>query len=295
MGSIVAHGGAKWAIARRTLRPPLPPAGAGRGRPGPGHDRRGARRGPDPPWPARDRRRRLGRAHPHDDRPDRAPVAPPRAAGAPRPGHRAPGPAGQPGRGQRRGGGAGAVPVYRLEVTGRVARPLSLDLKDLRALPAHGTVLPIACVEGWSYSAPWSGVRIRDLLAMAGAEPDRTILIESLEPQGAYRTSTLNAEPGGRPRHPAGAVTRRRDPRPRPRFPVPPHRPQPARRPADQVGQPGGRAVRPGAPRSASRFWITAAIGWARDRVGRHRHLLPQPRHPPGQPGPVRRRRRPAA
>ena len=30
-------------------------------------------------------------------------------------------------------------------------------------------------------------------LELAGAEPDRTILIESLEPQGAYRTSTLNS------------------------------------------------------------------------------------------------------
>ena len=84
-------------------------------------------------------------------------------------------------------------PAYRLEISGRVARPMSLTLDQLRALPAHDTVLPIACVEGWSYSAPWSGVRVRDLLDMAGAEPDRTILLESLEPQGAYRTSTLNA------------------------------------------------------------------------------------------------------
>jgi DMSO/TMAO reductase YedYZ molybdopterin-dependent catalytic subunit len=88
-------------------------------------------------------------------------------------------------------------PFYRLEVTGRVARPLALDLDALRALPAHDTVLPIACVEGWSYSAPWSGVRVRDLLAMAGAEPDRTILVESLEPHGAYRTSTLNPDQAG--------------------------------------------------------------------------------------------------
>lgn len=84
-------------------------------------------------------------------------------------------------------------PAYRLEISGRVARPMSLTLDQLRALPAHDTVLPIACVEGWSYSAPWSGVRVRDLLDMAGAEPDRTILLESLEPQGAYRTSTLNS------------------------------------------------------------------------------------------------------
>ena len=84
-------------------------------------------------------------------------------------------------------------PAYRLEVSGRVRRPLSLTVDELLALPAHDTVLPIACVEGWSYSAPWRGVRVRDLLAMAGADPDRTILLESLEPRGAYRTSTLNS------------------------------------------------------------------------------------------------------
>ena len=87
-----------------------------------------------------------------------------------------------------------ASPAYRLEVTGRVARPLALTVDQLLAIPATDTVLPIACVEGWSYSAPWRGVRIRDLLAMAGAEDDRTILVESLEPRGAYRTSTLNPE-----------------------------------------------------------------------------------------------------
>ena len=83
-------------------------------------------------------------------------------------------------------------PDYRLAVGGRVATPLSLDHAQLLALPAHAASLPIACVEGWSYSAAWSGVRVRDLLAMAGAAPDRTVLIESLEPNGAYRTSTLN-------------------------------------------------------------------------------------------------------
>ena len=83
-------------------------------------------------------------------------------------------------------------PDYRLAVGGRVATPLSLDHAQLLALPAHAATLPIACVEGWSYSAGWSGVRVRDLLAMAGAAPGRTVLVESLEPNGAYRTSTLN-------------------------------------------------------------------------------------------------------
>ena len=82
---------------------------------------------------------------------------------------------------------------YRLTVSGRVAAPLSLTLGELAALPTHEAELPIACVEGWSYSARWRGVRVADLLARAGAAPDRTVRLESLEAGGPYRTSTLNA------------------------------------------------------------------------------------------------------
>jgi hypothetical protein len=82
---------------------------------------------------------------------------------------------------------------YRLTVTGRVSTPLSLSLDDLGAFPTQEAHLPIACVEGWSYSARWRGVRVADLLAAAGAEANRTVRLESLEANGAYRTSTLNS------------------------------------------------------------------------------------------------------
>ena len=55
--------------------------------------------------------------------------------------------------------------AYRLVVDGAVARPLSLTLADLRAMPQREAVLPIACVEGWSASARWRGIPVRDLLA----------------------------------------------------------------------------------------------------------------------------------
>ncbi len=84
-------------------------------------------------------------------------------------------------------------PEFRLTVKGRgVTRPLSLTLADLRAMPQHEAVLPIACVEGWSSTATWSGVRVRDLLELAGAKKGSTVRVESLQPRGAYRASTLN-------------------------------------------------------------------------------------------------------
>jgi hypothetical protein len=192
MGSIVAHAGAKWAIARQTLRRPSrrpaladadPVLGTTAEGAGDGLTRRGllatvaAASGVltlttigQTVRPLR----RLGLLAPRD--PDTGPQGRPVNRGA---------------------ANAGVIelaqsPTYRLEVTGRVARPMAFTLDQLQSLPTHDAVLPIACVEGWSFSASWSGVRIRDLLAMAGAEPDRTILIESLEPRGAYRTSTLN-------------------------------------------------------------------------------------------------------
>jgi hypothetical protein len=96
-------------------------------------------------------------------------------------------------------GGAGVVklardPAYRLQVEGNVRRPLSLSLDELSALPQHVAELPIACVEGWSRSARWRGVRVRDLLATAGAgATEAGVDVESLQRSGRYRRSTLNS------------------------------------------------------------------------------------------------------
>ncbi|HYT38251.1 MAG TPA: molybdopterin-dependent oxidoreductase [Acidimicrobiia bacterium] len=87
---------------------------------------------------------------------------------------------------------AAASPEYRLRVEGRVATPLTFTADQLRALPAHSAELPIACVEGWSYSARWTGVRLRDLLQMAGAPPGAAVHVESLEQRSPYRVSLVN-------------------------------------------------------------------------------------------------------
>lgn len=81
---------------------------------------------------------------------------------------------------------------YRMRVDGDVTRPLTFTLDDLKALPQHTAQLPITCVEGWSTSARWTGIPVRDLIQMAGADPDVTVTVESLEAHGPYITSTLN-------------------------------------------------------------------------------------------------------
>lgn len=81
---------------------------------------------------------------------------------------------------------------FRLTVTGRVGTVLDLSLSDVRAMAQHSAVLPIACVEGWSTSQTWSGVRVRDLLERAGAHPDASVRVDSLQQRRSYRSSQLN-------------------------------------------------------------------------------------------------------
>lgn len=81
---------------------------------------------------------------------------------------------------------------YRLRVEGAVTRPLVLTLSQLRSLPQRSAELPIQCVEGWSASARWTGVPVRELLALAGAADGAEVVVESLQRRGSYRSSELN-------------------------------------------------------------------------------------------------------
>jgi DMSO/TMAO reductase YedYZ molybdopterin-dependent catalytic subunit len=83
-------------------------------------------------------------------------------------------------------------PDYRLTVEGKVRRPLTFTTAELRALPQHEATLPISCVEGWSTTQRWRGVRVRDLLARAGARTDAEVRVHSLQRRRAYRSSDLN-------------------------------------------------------------------------------------------------------
>jgi hypothetical protein len=83
-------------------------------------------------------------------------------------------------------------PDWRLEIIW-TGRRHSLSLADLTALPQRTVELPIACVEGWSTTAHWTGVPIRNLLAHVGAPTARPVRISSLETTGLYATSTLPA------------------------------------------------------------------------------------------------------
>ncbi|MEX2290012.1 MAG: molybdopterin-dependent oxidoreductase [Mycobacteriales bacterium] len=84
--------------------------------------------------------------------------------------------------------------AWRLRLTGPTGREVVLRREDLQAMPLHTEELPIACVEGWSTSQSWTGVRLRDLAALVdGADAD-AVFVESLQRGGAFSTMSLTGK-----------------------------------------------------------------------------------------------------
>ncbi|MEU1643134.1 molybdopterin-dependent oxidoreductase [Micromonospora zamorensis] len=89
-------------------------------------------------------------------------------------------------------------PDWRLEIVWPGGRG-TLSLAELTALPQRTAALPIACVEGWSVSANWTGVPVVELLRRLGAPTGRPVRVSSLETDGLYAASTLPAAHAGDP------------------------------------------------------------------------------------------------
>ncbi len=56
---------------------------------------------------------------------------------------------------------------WRVKVTGLVAKPLSLSMADIRAMPQRTQITRHDCVEGWSAIGEWTGVPLGRILAAA--------------------------------------------------------------------------------------------------------------------------------
>jgi DMSO/TMAO reductase YedYZ molybdopterin-dependent catalytic subunit len=74
----------------------------------------------------------------------------------------------------------GDVPTYapgewNLTVNGLVDRPFTLTFEELTALPSVTITTDIHCVTKWSkFDTVWRGVKLKDLLDMAGIQSDAT-------------------------------------------------------------------------------------------------------------------------
>ncbi len=127
-------------------------------------------------------------------------------------------------------------PAYRLTVAWR-DREVLLSRDDLLAMTQRTRELPMACVEGWSASASWTGVPMRDLLDLVEAPAGSDVVVGSMQTRGAFAADPPAGPVRGRCRHPPRPRHQRRDARRRPRVPMSDHRAQPSRGAADQVGR----------------------------------------------------------
>lgn len=57
--------------------------------------------------------------------------------------------------------------TFRLAIDGAVHQPMQISMSDIRQMPLTSMVIQHVCVEGWAAIVQWSGVRLRDLIALA--------------------------------------------------------------------------------------------------------------------------------
>jgi hypothetical protein len=109
--------------------------------------------------------------------------------------------------GVRSGDGPAGVPINKSAAAAKVApaatsadyrftvaygdREMSFTRDELLAMEQRTENLPIACVEGWSASGSWSGVRVRDLLDLVGVPSGSDVLVVSLQESGPFRQTVL--------------------------------------------------------------------------------------------------------
>ena len=85
---------------------------------------------------------------------------------------------------------AASDPGFALALVGADGRTTHLSRARLLAMPQHTEALPIACVEGWSTTQHWTGVRLSDLKRLAGIDGDAVLHVYSLQTAGPFRQAT---------------------------------------------------------------------------------------------------------
>ncbi|HEV1287169.1 MAG TPA: molybdopterin-dependent oxidoreductase [Bryobacteraceae bacterium] len=79
---------------------------------------------------------------------------------------------------------AGGFADWRLSVEGMVARPGPFSLAQLKSYPSRSQITHLACEEGWSYIAEWTGVPLSHVLDVAGILPQARYVVYFSEQNG---------------------------------------------------------------------------------------------------------------
>jgi DMSO/TMAO reductase YedYZ molybdopterin-dependent catalytic subunit len=67
--------------------------------------------------------------------------------------------------------------TYVLTVDGLVDHPLHLSYTDLQAYPQIDQLMDLDCVEGWNFTAKWTGPALADIFNDAVVQPEAKIVI----------------------------------------------------------------------------------------------------------------------
>jgi DMSO/TMAO reductase YedYZ molybdopterin-dependent catalytic subunit len=95
---------------------------------------------------------------------------------------------------------AGGFADWRLDVGGMVAHPASFSLAELRSFPSRSQITHLACEEGWSFIAEWTGAPLSHVLSVVGALPQARYVVyfsiqrnwwESIDMADALHPQTL--------------------------------------------------------------------------------------------------------
>lgn len=67
--------------------------------------------------------------------------------------------------------------TYKLIVDGLVENPLTLTYEQLLAYPQESWLMKFNCVEGWNFTAKWTGPQINSILNNVRVKPEAKIII----------------------------------------------------------------------------------------------------------------------
>jgi DMSO/TMAO reductase YedYZ molybdopterin-dependent catalytic subunit len=94
----------------------------------------------------------------------------------------------------------GGFKEWHLAVDGMVARPMAFSVRELKSFPRRSQITHLACEEGWSYIAEWTGVPLSHVLEVVGTSPGAQYVVyrciqpdwwESIDMADALHPQTL--------------------------------------------------------------------------------------------------------
>lgn len=82
--------------------------------------------------------------------------------------------------------------TYRLTVDGLVNNPLSLTYADLLSFPMESRLVTLNCVEGWSFTAKWTGLTLASIFERAGLQPNvKTVIFHTADDSSGFTSLDL--------------------------------------------------------------------------------------------------------